>query len=183
MHDDPTGNQTALMQSLASAKFALAFSTRGQPRVVHPPEAREYLTGRWTDSLASGAVVAGIAPRCAAADELLWPGATLELASTDLAAGVQELAEAVRRWTRRSPAESHRRALERLDWRWRFRRAGRRSQRRDRNDSTRSWSRSHASLAKASPCAPARRAEATARALGAARRLRRPNPSHVVRGT
>ena len=120
MHDDPTGNQTALMQSLASAKFALAFSNAVSPApYTHPT--REYLTGRWTDSLASGAVVAGIAPRCAAADELLWPGATLELASTDLAAGVQELAEAVRRWTPEVARESHRRALERLDWRWRFR--------------------------------------------------------------
>lgn len=119
MHDDATANEASLMRCLSQAKFALAFSNAVSPApYTHPT--REYLTGRWTDSLASGAVVAGIAPRSAAATELLWPGATLELGTTDLAQGIDQLVEAVRGWDPQVARDNHRRALEVLDWRWRF---------------------------------------------------------------
>ena len=119
MHDDATANQASLMSSLARTKFALAFSNAVSPAsYTHPT--REYLTGRWTDSLASGAVVAGIAPRSAASAELLWPGATLELETTDLSQGIDRLAEAVRTWSPEVARDNHRRALGSLDWRWRF---------------------------------------------------------------
>lgn len=119
MHEDATANQTALMRGLARAKFVLAFSNKVSPSpYTHPT--REYLTGRWTDSLAGGASLAGIAPRCGAADELLWPGATLELPTTDREHGIEMIAAAVRGWDPQAAQENHRRALERLDWRWRF---------------------------------------------------------------
>jgi hypothetical protein len=48
--------------ALARAKFVLAFSNRvHQAGYTHPE--REYLTARWVDSLAHGAVIAGIAPQ------------------------------------------------------------------------------------------------------------------------
>jgi hypothetical protein len=119
MHDDPTANQTALMRGLAQAKFVLAFSNKVSPAsYTHPT--REYLTGRWTDSLASGAALAGIAPRCGAVEELLWEGATLELPTTDRDQGIELIAAAVRGWDPDAARDNHRRALERLDWRWRF---------------------------------------------------------------
>src|SRR4051795_9364264 len=98
MHDDATANQTALMRRLAEVKFTLAFSNSVSPAsYTHPT--RQYLTGRWTDSLASGAVVAGILPDCDATDELLWPGATLDLGTTDRGLGIERLAAAVDSWT------------------------------------------------------------------------------------
>jgi len=119
MHGDATANQAALMHSLSLAKFVLAFSNKVSPAsYTHPT--REYLTGRWTDSLASGAVVAGIAPKCAATSELLWPGATLELGTLDLDEGVERISDAVRSWDPEIARENHRRSLSALDWRWRF---------------------------------------------------------------
>jgi len=119
MRDDATANQAELMRSLSRAKFVLAFSNAVSPAgYTHPT--REYLTGRWTDSLASGATVAGIAPKVAATTEILWPGALLELGGTDLAQGIEQIANAVAGWDPQLALENHRRALESLDWRWRF---------------------------------------------------------------
>lgn len=119
MHHDATANQTALMGGLARAKFVLAFSNAVSPAsYTHPT--RDYLTGRWTDSLASGAVVAGIAPKAAAARELLWPGATLELSTTERAAGIEQIVAAARSWDPELARDTHLQALRRLDWRWRF---------------------------------------------------------------
>jgi hypothetical protein len=119
MHDDATANQAALMRGLSRAKFTLAFSNAVSPApYTHPT--REYLTGRWTDSLASGAVVTGIAPKSAATTELLWPGALLELPTTDRAQGIEHVVAAVRSWNPQVALDNHRHALEHLDWRWRF---------------------------------------------------------------
>jgi hypothetical protein len=119
MRDDATANQTALMGRLARAKFVLAFSNAVSPApYTHPT--RDYLTGRWTDSLASGAVVAGIAPKAAAARELLWPNATLELSTTEPAAGIEQIVAAARSWDPELARDNHLAALRRLDWRWRF---------------------------------------------------------------
>lgn len=108
------------MARIARAKFTLAFSNAVNPAsYTHPT--REYLTGRWTDSLAGGAIVAGVAPACGAAEALLWPGATLELETVDPAVGIERIAENVGRWTPRAASDNHREALRRLDWRWRFR--------------------------------------------------------------
>jgi hypothetical protein len=120
MYEDATANQTALMGDLSRAKFVLAFSNVVSPSpFTHPT--RDYLTGRWTDALASGAVVAGIAPKAAAAGELLWPGATLELITTDRPAGLEQIVAAVRGWDPEVVRDNHRHALQHLDWRWRFR--------------------------------------------------------------
>jgi hypothetical protein len=120
MRDDATANQSELMRCLSRAKFVLAFSNAVSPApYTHPT--REYLTGRWTDSLASGASLAGIAPRVAATTELLWPGALLELGGTDPAEGIEQIATAVADWDSQVALENHRRALDTLDWRWRFR--------------------------------------------------------------
>ena len=119
MRDDATANQAALMGGLARAKFVLAFSNAVSPAsYTHPT--RDYLTGRWTDSLASGVVVAGIAPQAAAARELLWPNATLELSTTDRARGIEQIVAAARSWDPELARDNHLQALRRLDWRWRF---------------------------------------------------------------
>jgi len=120
MHADPLTNQMTLMERLALAKFSLSFTNAvSAASYTHPT--REYLTGRWTDALASGAVVAGIAPACAATDELLWPGSTLELDPVDRSRGIARIVEAVSNWQPQVAGDNHRNALEHLYWRWRFR--------------------------------------------------------------
>lgn len=114
---DASENQRHLMQRYAQSKFLLAFSNSVNPtNYTHPT--REYLTGRWVDALAGGAVVAGVAPR--GADALLWPGATLELGGIDRAKGLATIARAAAAWTPQVAARNHAMALRRLDWRSRF---------------------------------------------------------------
>ena len=113
------GNQRHLMAAMADTKFTLSFSNAVSPApYTHPT--REYLTGRWTDALASGAVVAGVPPDCAVAAELLWPGATLHLPPEDLHAGLAILEDAANAWSPAQAERNHAMALRRLDWRWRF---------------------------------------------------------------
>jgi hypothetical protein len=119
MDDRPEGNQRNLTAALSRAKFTLAFSNQASPAsYTHPT--RDYLTARWTDALACGSAVAGTAPRSAAAEDLLWPGATLELASTRRRESLPGLVEAVRRWSPAAAEHNHAQARKRLDWRHRF---------------------------------------------------------------
>ncbi len=117
--EDASQAERDLLRLFARSKYTLAFSNQVNPASYTHPR-REYLTGRWTDALGCGAVVAGIAPRSPSATELLWDGATLELGTVRRPEGLARLAEAVRSWDRQQALDNHRRALERLDWRWRF---------------------------------------------------------------
>jgi hypothetical protein len=85
---------------------------------THPE--REYITGRWTDALASGATVAGIPPRCESVQSLLWPEALLDLETANQAEGLRLIASAVREWTPERAKFNYIKSLEKLDWRWRF---------------------------------------------------------------
>jgi hypothetical protein len=112
-------NQELVMRLNGNSKYVLAFSNVANPEsYTHPT--KHYLTGRWVDALASGAVVAGIAPRGPDADRLLWEGATLELGSIRQQKGLELIADALKDWTPEYAARNHLMALKRLDWRWRF---------------------------------------------------------------
>ncbi|MFV0452698.1 MAG: hypothetical protein ACK5LS_10750 [Propioniciclava sp.] len=112
-------NLALVHRAMARAKYVLAFSNRFSPAAYTHPD-REYLTGRWLDALANGAGLAGIPPRCAAAERLLWPGALVELGIEPETATITTLREAANAWTPGFAAQTHRRALQTLDWRWRF---------------------------------------------------------------
>lgn len=116
---DATDNERELMGMLSKTKFALAFSNRVSPEGHTHPE-REYITGRWTDALASGATVAGIPPRSESVQSLLWPEALLDLGTADQTEGLKVIASAVREWTPERAQVNYIRSLETLDWRWRF---------------------------------------------------------------
>ena len=117
--DDPADNERGLMQSLSGAKFALAFTNRVSRSIqTHP--GREYITGRWTDALASGTTVAGIPPRSESVQTLLWPEALLDVGTVKRAEGLEAIAAAARTWTRERARLNYAKSLERLDWRWRF---------------------------------------------------------------
>jgi hypothetical protein len=115
----PFENQRLLMQKYSNAKFALAFSNIANPTPFTHPH-RQYLTGRWVDALASGAVVAGVCPREPSIERTLWPSATLELTGVDLGRGLREIAAALPTWHAGIATENHAWSLRRLDWRWRF---------------------------------------------------------------
>ena len=109
---DPLQNQEAVRAALAQARLVLAFSNLVSPApYTHPT--RDYLTGRWTDALAAGCRVAGVAPRSAAT--LLWPEATLEVSPDSRADAWPVLAEAAAAWTPERAAEQRRRARRELD--------------------------------------------------------------------
>lgn len=117
--DEPEEAMARLLSTYATTKLLLAFSNAyGTETYTHP--SAEYLTGRWTDGLAAGATIAGIPPRCASAEVLLWPEATLDLGTTRLHEGLALIAAAARDWSPAVAEMNHRRALERLDWRWRI---------------------------------------------------------------
>jgi hypothetical protein len=116
---DATDNERELMRVLSKAKFALAFSNRVSAE-RHTHREREYITGRWTDALASGATVAGIPPRSESVRSLLWPEALLDIGSVEQAEGLKAIASAAREWTPERAQLNYVRSLEILDWRWRF---------------------------------------------------------------
>lgn len=116
---DPEAGMRDLMARYARARFSLAFSNRHSPAgYTHPT--REYLTGRWCDALASGATVAGIAPRTRSTAQLLWDGALLEFPTVEPQVAIETLRRADEAWTPAVAERNHRMALERLDWRWRI---------------------------------------------------------------
>ena len=116
---DATDNERGLMGMVSETKFALAFSNRVSPEGHTHPE-REYITGRWTDALASGATVAGIPPRSESVQSLLWPEALLDMGTVDQTEGLKVIASAVREWNPERAQLNYIRSLETLDWRWRF---------------------------------------------------------------
>jgi hypothetical protein len=112
-------NLKSVMTAYGNSKYILAFSNSvNRENYTHPT--RQYLTGRWVDALACGAIVAGIAPRGPGNDELLWPGATLELGSVRRDDGLRILAKELQTWSGDRAAENHAMALKTLDWRLRF---------------------------------------------------------------
>lgn len=119
MLDDPLETHAALMRGMSAVKYVIAFSNLVAPApYTHPTQ--DYVTARWTDALAAGAVVAGIPPRQDASVAAFWPEALLEFDQIDLTANVAMLAKACAGWTDTIALRNHREALERLDWRWRL---------------------------------------------------------------
>ena len=117
--DTAAGNQLNLLNLYQQTKFLLAFSNVANPtNYTHPT--RQYITARWTDALACGAIVAGIPPNEPSINRLLWEGATLDLNTIKIKEGLHLISEAVKSWKPEFAAKNHLMALERLDWRWRF---------------------------------------------------------------
>lgn len=112
-------NQKLMMNVYAHSKYVLAFSNVANPEpYTHPT--RQYLTGRWVDGLAGGAILAGISPQGEGIETLLWKGATLDFGTARRAEGLKVLAEALRCWDPSYALRNYKMALANLDWRWRF---------------------------------------------------------------
>lgn len=100
------------------SKYVLAQTNQADPTTYTHPE-KEYITARWTDALASGAGIAGIAPS-SDLDILNWPGAILDFSDEDPTRNFDEIQAALEAWTPDQALRNHWMALQRLDWRWRF---------------------------------------------------------------
>jgi hypothetical protein len=116
---DATDNERGLMGMLSKTKFTLAFSNRVSPGTQTHPK-REYITGRWTDSLAAGATVAGIPPRSESVQSLLWPEALVDIGTVNQTEGLKVIGSMVRTWTPDRAQLNYIKSLETLDWRLRF---------------------------------------------------------------
>ncbi|MGX9350694.1 hypothetical protein ACS3QZ_05800 [Shimia sp. W99] len=102
------------------AKFVLASSNLVSPAAyVH--KTQEYVTARWTDALASGAIVAGVPPRTdRTLGAILWPEGLLDIPLTSRADGLDVIADALRHWSPELAHYNHLQALRKLDWRHRL---------------------------------------------------------------
>ena len=116
---DATDNERGLMGTLSKAKFTLAFTNRVSPG-AQTHKKREYITGRWTDSLAAGATVAGMPPESESVQSLLWPGALLDIGTVNPIEGLKVIDSMVRAWTPERARFNYLKSLETLDWRLRF---------------------------------------------------------------
>ncbi|MEE4381943.1 MAG: hypothetical protein V2J02_08105 [Pseudomonadales bacterium] len=121
---DHERQQQLMMSWYASTKFTLAFSNTVNPMDASRAD-RAFLTARWTDALACGAVVAGIVPDTEEARTLFAEHRLLEVPAEDRRAGTEVLRDAVRDWKPKIAAGNHRASLRTLDWRYRIERIAR----------------------------------------------------------
>ena len=114
-------NSTSILMRdyYSHTKFLLAHSNVAAPAsYTHPTKA--YITGRWTDALACGAVVAGVPPE-GDLDLLDWPEALLPFPNLNREEGLDLIAAKAASWTPEVARRNHLGALRNLDWRWSFR--------------------------------------------------------------
>lgn len=117
----PDENHENVQTLLRSAKCALAFSNLSSTEAYTHPT-KPYFSTRWADALACGAAVAGVPPLGDTAfGDLLWPGALVNLETTERAAGLTEITHFCSAWTPDTARTNQANAKLRLDWRLRFR--------------------------------------------------------------
>lgn len=117
--EDLTQQQPMLLRDYyGQTKFLVAHSNLAAPD-TYTHKSKEYITARWTDAIAAGAVVAGVQPHSDLA-LLDWPEAVLDFDRIDLFENLDQLALACARWTPDIARSNHIGALKNLDWRWRF---------------------------------------------------------------
>jgi hypothetical protein len=112
-------NQSRLRGMYARARFALAFSNDAHVMSYTHPH-RPYVTARWVDAIAQGAIVAGIPPSSETADALLWPEGLLDLGTTSRDRGLRILAAHASQWDDERAQRNRVLARGRLDWRHRL---------------------------------------------------------------
>lgn len=117
--DNPENNTLNLTNIYKQSKFLLAFSNLVDGSTYTHPT-KEYITARWVDALACGAIVAGVSPKSLTAQSLLWKGATLEFDTVERQKGFRVLLEALQEWHPRQSYKNYLYSLKNLDWRWRF---------------------------------------------------------------
>ncbi len=117
---DPLENLLILADRYRRSKFTIAHTNLLVKHASTHDEV-DYLTARWTDSVANGTVVVGIHPET---DTLFrdryWPEAFITLDGMERASNIEEISRHLANWSPAIAKLNHRNALERLDWRWRL---------------------------------------------------------------
>lgn len=111
--------QLILEHALSRSRGVLAFTNLvDSTTYTHPT--KEYVTGRWVDSLAFGALPVGRRPMTATAQRLVPDQLSIEIDPYHLDVGMAQ----IKRWLAGYSPESSRKArlhaLQHLDWRYRF---------------------------------------------------------------
>ena len=110
----------ALHRAYRRSRAVLAFNNLASPApYVHA--SRTYLTGRWVDALAHGALVMGRAPTTPTAQELVPDWARVEIDPSSLESGMPTIASTLSAWRPSTAARIQAHAARALDWRWRLR--------------------------------------------------------------
>ncbi|MGQ4509807.1 glycosyltransferase [Dermabacteraceae bacterium P13147] len=105
-----------LFAAYARTRAVLAFNNLLSPAgYTHPT--RSYLTGRWTDAYAHGALVAGVAPDTPTTRELVPDWMRIDLSPTDRAASLRTVREALAQSDTELSSRIQLHAAEHLDWR------------------------------------------------------------------
>ncbi len=117
--NDLVGYQNLCRQYYGATKYVLAHSNFADTsKYTHPT--KEYITGRWTDALACGAVIIGQQPLSDPAfSELMWEGATVNICNSELD-NLDSYLNELKLWTPKIAKINHVNALKTLDWRWRI---------------------------------------------------------------
>lgn len=116
---DVLADYAAMVRSLGQTRMVIAHCNLAAPaRYTHPSQA--YLTERWTDALAAGAIVAGVPPLLDRSIEALWDGALLPFERIDLSENLDQITAAMERWTPAHARRNHMQALGTLDIRHRM---------------------------------------------------------------
>ena len=102
----------------SQSKVVIAHSNIASP-VSYGHASKEYITARWTDSLACGASIAGVQP-LQDIDLVNWDGALIHFDQIDLEENLLQISEFLQNWTAKNAETNKLEALRRLDWRWRF---------------------------------------------------------------
>lgn len=115
----PAEEYESVREALARARVVLAFSNTVAPGgYTHPTH--EYLTGRWTDALAHGCLIAGVPPRSEAARVLLPPEALIQVDPDQVDGGLARIAEHLAAAPQELANQIQRRAAQEIDWRRRL---------------------------------------------------------------
>lgn len=111
----------AVMAAYRSSRVVLASGNSvAAAEYTHPT--RDYVTGRWTDALAHGCLVAGTPPSCPEEQTLLFDPALIRVPPKDLEGGMEIIKGRLEdNQTRRLIIATRRFAATHLDWRLRLR--------------------------------------------------------------
>ncbi|WP_222842973.1 hypothetical protein, partial [Bowdeniella nasicola] len=112
--DDHETYQFAL-DAYGSAKVVLAFSNAVHSVSYTHPE-REYVTGRWTDAIAAGCMVAGVVPDTESAKIVVPECARICVPPDDPSAGLDQIIGALGEYTKERYLQIRRYAAEYVDW-------------------------------------------------------------------
>lgn len=112
-------SQANLRGALARAKGVLAFTNLvDSTTYTHPT--KEYITGRWTDAAAHGAVCIGKRPGTATSREMIPDFARLEISHEALARGMSEIERWLESYSSSEATRIRAHAADVLDWRHRL---------------------------------------------------------------